>query len=446
MIVPRASAIVLVGAGGGALALTAAVLPAATPALLALALLLILLLLFDAINAIREARGLSVTSPALVRTVRGRATPLPLTLSNRNTEIAGANAIRLALHLPDEVTAAEPTLDCGAHLASGQQVAVTADLCCSRRGDFHIERCTVRTRSRWALWNMQDDLALSTTLRAYPDLLGDRTAVEFLQRGKAGERMIRHSGKGREFEKLREYLAGDSFDEIDWKATARRGKPVVRVFQVERTQEIYVALDASRLSGRPAGLDRNPHELTLDRYVNAALVMALAAQAQGDRFGLITFSDRVHRFVRANKGRAHFKTCREAIYGLQPRAVEPDFGEFFAFLKTRLTRRALVIVLTSLDDPLAGETFSHYVAVASRRHLVIAGMPAPPGARPLFEMPAATVDDIYAGLSGHLRWRQVAELQKNCQRQGVALHLLSPDKLTAQLAGIYLDVKRRQTL
>ena len=210
---------------------------------------------------------------------------------------------------------------------------------------------------------------------------------------------------------------------------------------MERTQEIYVAIDTSRLSGRVAG-----EQVTLDQYVRAALVMALAAESQGDRFGLITFSDRVHKFVRAQKGKAHFKTCREAIYNAVPRGVEPDFGEFFSFLTTRLTRRALIIVLTALDDPLAAETFSRDVGVASRRHLVIAAMPAPAGARPLFESAAADIDDIYEKLGGHLRWRQLAELQKACRRKGVALHFLSPEQLTGQLAGIYLDVKRRQLL
>jgi uncharacterized protein (DUF58 family) len=301
--------------------------------------------------------------------------------------------------------------------------------------------CAVRSRSPLGLWNVQSLLPLTTTIRAYPDLLKDRTAAEFLQRGKAGERVMRHSGKGREFEKLRDYAHGDSWDEIDWKATARRGKPVVRVFQVERTQEIYVALDSSRLSGRTAG-----EHVTLDQYVNAALVMALAAESQGDRFGLFTFSDRVHGFVRAQKGKAHFKTCREAIYNATPRAVEPDFGEFFGFLATHLTRRALVIVLTALDDPLAAETFSHDVAIASRRHLVIAAMPASAGARPLFDTPADDLDQIYDQLSGHLRWRQLTELQTACRRKGVSLHLLTGGKISSQLAAIYLDVKRRQLL
>src|SRR5205823_10027020 len=120
-----------------------------------------------------------------------------------------------------------------------------------------------------------------------------------------------------------------------------------------------------------------------DLYVTAALVIGLAAEVQGDRFGLITFTDRLHKFIRARSGKRHFTVCRDAIYRLQPRIVEPDFGELFAFLETRLTKRALVVILTALDDPLIGETFASHVEIASRRHLVIVAIVRPQGARPL---------------------------------------------------------------
>jgi uncharacterized protein (DUF58 family) len=440
MIVPGIRAIVIVGAGGVALALADAAFPQGGTVWLAAALVMVVLLVIDALRAWHEARGLTVILPSLMRTVRGRGFELPVTLSNTSSEDSIARALRIALQLPEGVIASTEAIECG-DLGARQKITVNTQLTCSQRGEFLVAACAVHSISPWSCWNSQLLLPLTTTIRAYPDLLGDRTAAEFLQRGKAGERVMRHSGKGREFEKLREYLYGDSWDEIDWKATARRGQPVVRVFQVEKTQEIYVAIDTSRLSARMAD-----EQVTLDQYVHSALVMALAAEAQGDLFGLITFSDRIHNFVRAQKGKAHFKTCREAIYNARPRQVEPDFGEFFAFLETRLTRRALVIVLTALDDPLAAETFSKDVGVASRRHLLIAAMPTPGGARPLFETPAADTEEMYERLGGHLRWRQLAEVQKACQRKGVALHLLSPEKITGQLAGIYLDVKRRQLL
>src|SRR5204863_1117351 len=90
-------------------------------------------------------------------------------------------------------------------------------------------------------------------IRVYPNLLNERKnlAALFLHRGSFGMHAQRQIGKGRDFEKLREYIPGDSYDEVHWKATAKRGRPVTKIFQIERTQEVYVIIDASRLSARP---------------------------------------------------------------------------------------------------------------------------------------------------------------------------------------------------
>src|SRR5207247_1367554 len=84
----------------------------------------------------------------------------------------------------------------------------------------------------------------------------------------------------------------------------------------------------------------------LDRCVIAALVLALAAQRQGDLFGLVAFSDRIVRFLRARNGRAHFNACRDALFALEPESVSPDFDEIAAFLRLRLRRRALLLFFT----------------------------------------------------------------------------------------------------
>ncbi len=137
---------------------------------------------------------------------------------------------------------------------------------------------------------------------------GKSLAALFLHRGAFGLHAQRQVGKGRDFEKLREYVPGDSYDEIHWKATARRGRPITKVFQIERTQEVYVdRWTRSRLSARRSSeVSRMrdgapPGTSTLERFVTAALVLGLAAEQQGDLFGLLTFTDKVETFVRAQK-------------------------------------------------------------------------------------------------------------------------------------------------
>ena len=374
---PRNRLIAAVGLVAGIVALMAAVAPGFAVAALLIVAGLVLVVVFDAVTSLRGLQGISVRTPELVRTVRDRESELPFSIVNTGSEVRG---LRASVELPESFTTPHAVIEGGPVLGSDQKFDLAAEFASDRRGEFRITRCDVGSLSRLGLWSAVKAAPVDLTVRVYPNLRADDAAAEFLKRSDSGSRLIRMTGKGREFEKLREYSHGDSYDEIDWKATARRGKPVVRVFQVERTQEIYVAIDASRLSARP--LDGHA---TLEHYVNAALIMGLAAEQQGDKFGLISFSDRMHRFVRARTGKQHFTVCRDAIYRLQPRIAEPDFGELFSFLQTRLTKRALVVILTALDDPLMGETFARQVSVASRRHLIMAAMVRPEGAHPMFE-------------------------------------------------------------
>ena len=241
---------------------------------------------------------------------------------------------------------------------------------------------------------------------------------------------------------MREYVSGDSMDEIHWKATARRGHPITKVFQVERTQEIYVVIDASRLSARPAG-----GETALERALAAALLVGVAAERRGDLFGLAAFSHQVEAFVRARSGKAHYAACRDAIYQLQPRPVSPDFDEIATFLRLRLRKRSLLLFLTSLDDPVLAENFVRATRLLARRHLVLAGMLRPKAAHPLFEdARVESSEDIYRQLAGHLAWKHLRELERTLARQGVRLALIEPEKIAGSLIGLYDEVKQRQLL
>jgi uncharacterized protein (DUF58 family) len=251
------------------------------------------------------------------------------------------------------------------------------------------------------------------------------------------------------------------------------------VFQIERTQEVYVVIDASRLSARapappsepevrglglasderPAGERAEATSLgsptsepraipsTLERYVTAALVLGLAAEKQGDLFGLCTFTDKVDRFVRAGNGKAHYGICRDAIYTLQPQVVTPDFDEMASFLRRRLRRRALLIFLTALDDPVLAGSFVRNMDLLCRQHLVLVNMMKPPGAGPLFARPDVdSADDLYQRLGGHIQWQSLRELERILSRRGAQFALLENEKLSVQLVSQYLRIKQRQLL
>src|SRR5207247_6869855 len=292
--------------------------------------------------------------------------------------------LRVALGFPPEIGATTEEIE--TVLPANSQWFPLAWTCTPvKRGNYRIGSAYLEGISLLGFWAIRKEVSVTSEIRVYPNLMTERKnlAALFLKRGAFGLHPERQVGKGRDFEKLREYAAGDSFDEIHWKATARRGKPITKVFQIERTQEVYVVVDASRLSGR----EFRPDISILERLVTAALVLGLAAGQQGDLFGLLAFTAKVETFVRAKNGKAHYSACRDALYTLQPRTVTPDFDELCAFIRLRLRRRALIVFLTSLDDPAIAEDFVRNVDLIRRQHLVMVNMIRPPGTTLMFTDP-----------------------------------------------------------
>jgi uncharacterized protein (DUF58 family) len=161
----------------------------------------------------------------------------------------------------------------------------------------------------------------------------------------------------------------------------------------------------------------------------------------------MTFADQVQTFLRAANGRDHYSACRDALYTLETQPSAPDFDEVAFFIRRRLRRRALLVFLTSLDDPVLAESFVRNMSVVAGPHLVLVNMIQPPGAAPLFTDPGVeTVDDLYGQLGGHLQWRGLRELEIILQRRGVRFSLLRNERLCADLVSQYLGVKQRQLL
>ncbi len=319
----------------------------------------------------------------------------------------------------------------------------------TKRGLYRLENLYLEIGSPLGFWLFRTARPVQAELRVYPNLLSERNrlAAIFLNRGTLGIHARRRVGKGRDFEKLREYIPGDSYEDVHWKATARRARPITKIYQVERTQEVYVVMDASRLSARTLTDEGGSPATQLDRFIQAAMVLGMIAERQGDLFGLLTFSDRIHGFVRARTGRAHFNACRDALYTLEPRAVSPDFDELCTFIRTRLTRRALLVVLTNLDDPVLAESFTRNLDLINRRHLILVNMLTPRGAGPLFTGPEVSdPDEVYRRLGAHLQWRDLRELQRVLYRRGVTMGMLENASLTPELVSQYLNVKQRQLL
>lgn len=432
MIVPRSRLLFWVGLGGLPFA---ALVPVTPLALVPLGILLVVIAT-DAARGRAVLEGIGVELPAVVRLAKDRPGTIDVRLRNDRQL---SRHVRLGLAFPREIQSPQPDLE--ARLPAQSQFSRLTWPCTAvRRGRYILETCYLESGSPWGFWSIRGAVPARAEVRVYPNLHQERRhlAALFLHRGSVGTHALRQVGQGRDFEKLREYISGDPLNEIHWKATAKRGRPVTKVFQIEKTQEVYVVIDSSRLSAR---------DEVLERFVTAALIVGLAAEQQGDLFGLLTFSDKVQNFVRAKNGQAHYSACRDALYTLHPKPVTPDFDSLCTFIRMRLRRRALLLVLTSLDDPMLAESFTKHIDLISRQHLVLVNMLQPAGAQPLFTAANVNqVDDIYQRLGGHIRWQNLRELERVLHHRGVGFAQLSDARLAVDLVAQYLNVKRRQQL
>ncbi|MEA3207413.1 MAG: hypothetical protein QOE70_470 [Chthoniobacter sp.] len=444
MLVPRTRLILWTALIVLPFAAVGATLPGALPISVIIVGALAAAVVFDALMASGQLAGIRVLLPEVVRLQKDRPGIIEVRIQNQSM---AARALRIGLALPHEIQSSaddRTTLLPAGTVLSRLEWPVTP----TQRGQYFFERVYLEAPSPLGFWVTRASQPARAELRVYPNLFVERrnVAALFLRRGELGSHAHRQAGQGRDFEKLREYVSGDSYDEIHWKASAKRGHPVTKVFQIERTQEVYVILDASRLSGRQFALPGGS-TTALERFVTAALILGAAAERQGDQFGILTFSDRVLSFVRAKSGQAHYDACRDRLYTLQQQNVTPDFDELCSFIRLRLRKRALLVFLTALDDPMLAESFSHAVELICRQHLVVVDMLQPGGAAPLFSDSSVTdVSSLYHRLAGHLQWRDLRELEKVLRRRGVRFSLLDAEKLAAQVVAQHADVKARQLL
>lgn len=208
--------------------------------------------LVDLLLGLGKYRQLELQIPLVNRVTAGREFELDLKLNG--TGFRGG-VIRLALDLPPSVKAEQSSIPVPIK-AGIVNFSIPVKAVAEQRGTYPLNRLFFDWISPVRFWVFREERSLKSELRVYPDLaLEGRKIAHFLNRGGFGVHRQRQIGRGREFEKLREYEPGDSFDSIHWKAAAKRHKPITKVFQVEKSQEVYLAIDSSRLSSRTSTND-----------------------------------------------------------------------------------------------------------------------------------------------------------------------------------------------
>jgi uncharacterized protein (DUF58 family) len=309
----------------------------------------------------------------------------------------------------------------------------------TERGTLGFEPAEARVGSPFGLWESRMRFGEAQGVRSYPDFaeLADYALFATENRlSQIGVLKQRRRGEGLEFHQLRDYREGDSLRQIDWKATARLGRPIAREYQDERDQQIVFMVDCGRRMNAKDGLLSH-----FDEVLNAVLLLAFVALRQGDAAGLMTFADAEPRFVPAKKSRETINAFLNSLYDVQPTLRPPDYHAAAVLLSRRLKRRSLVVVVSNLRDE-DEETLLPALALLKRKHLVLFANLRESVLDSVRETPVKTLDDALAYSAGAIYEREREAVTRRVESTGAMLLDVLPRELAVRLVNRYLDLKR----
>jgi len=307
------------------------------------------------------------------------------------------------------------------------------------RGSDAFQATFVRVKCPLGLVERQERLDTYEEARVYPDVLALKEFGLLRQTGRLREMGIRRSrqrGEGTEFESLRHYTEGDDFRTIDWKATARRGEPIVRRHEAEKNQAVIVAIDLGR-----AMLAETDGVVKLDRALDALLMLAQAAALAGDQIGLIAYDDKVRIWVPPAKGRAQVGLLIRAAHDLQASPSASDPVAAFASLSAKWKRRALIVVFSDADDADAAVPLAAALGPLSRRHRLLLCRVADPKLNAARKSPLELPEGMYLRAAAALLDEDRRTAGGVLSGAGVRVLEADPEELAVRLVGAYLDAR-----
>jgi uncharacterized protein (DUF58 family) len=386
----------------------------------------------------RDDRPPRIERDLPARAIRGRATTVTYRLSQPD---GAATRVSILDELPAEL-GGDLTIE-DTPLRRYQQTAVSRDLIPQRRGTFALGPTYVLWRSRFGFFRLRASLSFGGSVvilppASRPERRAGLTHVSV--KDELGIRPRPSRGEGAEFESLRVYVPGDDPRHVDWRASARHDKLIVRNYRTERRHTIMIAIDSGRLmSSRVEGVSK------FDHAIDCAIALARASKEYGDRVGLLVFDRELRVFSAPKPGASGIAGIVQATLNISSSPHEPSYRVLTETLAQRQKKRALIVVLTDFVEGGAARELESYMTVLARRHcLLLVAMRDRLMAEVDVREPDITRDRLY---------RRLALLDLVVEREAALARIarfgaqtldLDPSRINAPVLNRYLAIRQAE--
>lgn len=367
--------------------------------------------------------------------------PVDILLRVENQSNVDLECTRLLDDVPE--TLREPVL-LAFKLPARQTVTLSYPAVPRQRGDVDLGSIYFRYQGIAAFAERWARADVTQTVRIFPDLEEARRHNIYLHRARQIElekRLVRQRGMGREFESLREYVEGDEVRNICWTATSRRGKHVTKLFQVERSQAVWLVIDAGRLlRARVGNLSK------LDLATNAALSLAQIALYSGDRVGLLVYGRKIQQRIGLGRGLSHMRVIMEGLAAAHEEVAEADHLLAAASLLQIQKQRSLIIWITDLADTSMTPEVVESASQILSKHLLLFTVIAQRDLSAMAVRYPETADQMYESAAAQEIVQRREALLTRVREKGALTLEVNPGKLTTILVNRYLEVKERSLI
>ncbi|MEJ7739131.1 MAG: DUF58 domain-containing protein [Chitinophagaceae bacterium] len=313
-----------------------------------------------------------------------------------------------------------------------------------KRGEYEFGKVNLYAETPIRLVKRRFRYGVNVTVPVYPSYVQMRKYQLLAIHNRLSEigvKKVRRIGHSLEYEQIKEYVRGDDYRTVNWKATARKGQLMVNHYTDEKSQQIYCVIDKSRVMKMPfEGLS------LLDYAINASLVLTNVALLKQDKAGLITFSERLGTVLTADKKATQMQSVLEVLYNQKSRYLESDYERLYTYIRAHITQRSLLVLFTNFESMQGLQRQLPYLRKIAQHHLLLVVFFENTELRQLTENPANDIESIYIKTIAEKFSFEKKTIVRELQKYGIISILTAPEHLTVNTVNKYLELKARQAI